>query len=187
MKHSLKTTLFCGLVAALVLSTAAAPSTAYFTTYVTAAGAVPVHLKTVIPEMEEKYEDGVKTVTLKNTGEAPCYVRVRAFWGADELNVTPGPGPDWALDATDGCCYYQKILQPEETTAAITFTIDLEHAPAHDFNVVVVAEGAPILYNADGTVDANSSRYAGWTMEYKYLAHQEGTYGKDGATTPAAP
>ena len=75
-----------GLAAAGVLlaGTASVGKTyAYFTTYVQTAGTVAFQMGVTRTEIDEKVKDGKKIVSVKNTGDYDCYVRVTAFAGSD--------------------------------------------------------------------------------------------------------
>ena len=71
-----------GLAAAGVLlaGTASVGKTyAYFTTYVQTAGTVAFQMGVTRTEIDEKVKDGKKIVSVKNTGDYDCYVRVTAL------------------------------------------------------------------------------------------------------------
>ena len=154
-------TYFLSLLALLLIACAMVqPALAYFTANTQADGKIPLNFgyKT---EIEEDVEDFVKTVRIKNTGEAdkadPIWVRARAFAGTTYPLVPTVEEPWYA--GTDGWYYYRTPLMPQATTQgtlsfAITGIPDKE-AEDHDFtqfNVAVVYESitAYINFNAAG-------------------------------------
>lgn len=135
---------------------------AYFTTYVTAKGGYIVELGFTRTEIEEKVEYGKKVISLTNTGDYDCYVRMKALTGdaykeslvysepADAGNWTPG---------ADEYYYYDDILTPKGSTTEIVvrFAFPEEEEPG-DFNVIIIQECTPVLY------DENGNPYADWTV-----------------------
>ena len=140
--------------AALVLTAgvSAGKAMAYFTTYAEASGSAVLNLGTTTTIPDEEVKDWVKHVTIENTGEYECYVRARAYAGA-EYNLDYITG-DWR-DGGDGWYYYATPLQPGERTSELQIKIDKGNA-AEEFNVIVVQEHTPVRYNEDGP-------YAQWT------------------------
>ena len=130
----------------------------YFTTYVTARGEYPVFLNRQT-EIREEVSDWTKHVVIENTGEADCFIRVRAFCGSQyALVFTAGEG--WN-QAQDGWWYYQAVLAPGEQTTQLQIVIT--GVPAgdtdpQDFQVVVVQEHTAVLYTPDG------SPYPDWNL-----------------------
>ena len=93
-------------------------------------------------------------MTISNTGDYDCYVRVRAFAGsAYSLQYF---GENWT-PGTDGYYYYNEIVPAGGSTG----TLDIMIAGAVDgqsFNVVVVQECTPVQYDED------DSPYADWNV-----------------------
>jgi hypothetical protein len=130
---------------------------AYFTTYATADGGVQISLGTTTTEPVEEVREKAKYIQVKNTGDYECYVRVKAFAGAeyqDGLKYSDESSGKWN-PSSDGYWYYSEILPAGETTdtlkVGITFPEEQE-----SFNVVVVQECTPVVYDADG------NPYADW-------------------------
>lgn len=142
-----KALLLAGLALAMALGVSVKGSLAYFTTYATASGGQPVALgwKT---QMHESYENGSKTIVVENIGELECYVRVRVFAG-DMVDLQYSGSGKWE-DGGDGYWYYKDIVaagaETESLVASITYTSDQKA----DYDVVVVQECAPVLYDEDG-------------------------------------
>ena len=73
----------CLAAAALTLtaSLGVGRAMAYFTTYATAAGGASLSLNNTVTIPEEDVVNWTKNVTIQNTGETDCYVRVQVFTG----------------------------------------------------------------------------------------------------------
>ena len=133
-------------------------SSAYFTTYTKAIGGRHVVAKDTRTVPEETPEDygKKKVVAVSNTGEVPCWARVKVIH-ASQLDVDIDVGEGWS--ERNGYYYYGRILQPGEKTAdniTVSVTADKEKI-ATDFNVVVITESIPVTYNEDGSVYAPTS------------------------------
>ena len=133
----------------LVAGATAGKALAYFTTYVTAQGGQELSLgfTTTIPN--EKVENWQKSITIENTGDKDCYVRVKAFAG-DKYGLTyaDGSGGKWSLGA-EGYYYWQDILAPGAVTGTLIVKIDKLDA-RESFNVIVVQECIPVPYDENG-------------------------------------
>ena len=111
-----KTKHLCLAAAALTLTmgVSVGSAMAYFTTYASASGGASLSLSNTVTIPEEQVIDWTKHVTIRNTGDVDCFVRVRAFAGEkyqdgltyadDEGKWTPGE---------DGCYYYSDVVRPE--------------------------------------------------------------------------
>ena len=153
----------CLAAAALTLTAGVAVGgvMAYFTTYVTAKGGYTVELGFTRTEMEEEVEYGRKVITLTNTGEQDCYVRLKALTGdaykESLVYSEPEDAGNWTPGA-DGYYYYNSILAPQEsaTELVVRFAFPKDKEPT-DFNVIIIQECTPVLYDEYGTP------YADWT------------------------
>lgn len=159
------------LAAALVLGAATGPSAAYFTTYVTAQGGEMLHLsqRQVIPH--EQVQANVKSISVENTGELECYVRVRVTAGSQVTAAFSGAG--WS-NGGDGYWYYASPVAPGASTDVLSATLILPMGTPDDpipegttLNVVVVSECAPVLYDETGAARPNGPAYMGWTLAVK--------------------
>lgn len=156
MKKRLNKKTICLTAAALTMTMGLSVGTAlaYFTTYAEASGGVALDLGFTTTVPGETVDDWTKHVTISNTGDYDCYVRVRAFAGnAYTLQYSGG---NWTL-GTDGYYYYNEIVPAGGSTG----TLDIVIAGAVDgqsFNVVVVQECTPVQYDEDG------SPYADWNV-----------------------
>ena len=148
-----------GMTAALTIQS----SMAFFTTYVSGGGSHPVTLGAQT-EIHEDVSDMTKHIVIRNTSETnDCYVRVKAFY-AEPFEITytdvGGGSGSWSLGEND-FWYYSGILAPGETTGALDAKIEVPGDYDKDsFNVVVIQECTPVLY------DENGSPYADWSMKY---------------------
>lgn len=130
----------------------------YFTTYVTARGEYPIFLNRQT-EIREEVSDWTKHVMIENTGEADCFIRVRAFCGSG-YSLTFTAGENWRQE-DDGWWYYQAVLAHGERTTQLQIAITGVSAgdtDPQDFQVVVVQEHTAVLYTPDG------SPYPDWNL-----------------------
>lgn len=130
-------------------------SMAYFTTYVSAGGGGEVSLK-VQTKIHEDVTNMTKHVTIENVEDNDCFVRVRAFYSGlvdiEYKNVEGGN--DW-YDGEDGYWYYRPVLRAKSTSSALDVRIIVpEEFDKDTFNVVVVQECTPVIYDDDGNPGA---------------------------------
>lgn len=141
-------------VAALAMTAALTVESAmaYFTTYTEAGGSGIVSLgpKT---EIDETVSEMTKHVTIKNTSINECFVRVKVFSGTD-VACTPAGG-NWSYKEGDGYWYYGPIMAPGETAEVLDIKIEYKGEQPQDFNVVVVQECTPAIYDEGGNATAN--------------------------------
>ena len=148
----------CLAAAALTLtaSLGVGSAMAYFTTYTTASGGASLSLGNTVTVPEEQVSDWTKHVTVRNTGETDCYVRVRVFAGdryQDSLQYSDENGK-WT-PGEDGYYYYSDIVPVGGSAEELRVHIDNMDSE-ESFNVIVVQEGTPVLY------DENDEPYADW-------------------------
>lgn len=150
MKKSLnkKTLGLAGAALFLTAGLSVGSAMAYFTTYTQVSGGVSLSLGNTSTIPEETVEDWTKHVTIENTGDIDCFVRVRAFAGSQYQDSLVYSGENWSL-AADGYYYYSEILSPGETSGELLIAIDNMESN-HSFNVIVVQESAPVIYDGDG-------------------------------------
>lgn len=143
--------------AALILTVGAAAgrAIAYFTTYVVAQGGKELELGFTTTEPIEKIVNGAKEITIKNTGENDCYVRVKAFAGNQYTLTFVESESDsrWRAGA-DGYYYWTEVLPAGENgiTGVLKIKIDCGDTKADSFNVIVVQECTPVPYDQDGNI-----------------------------------
>lgn len=130
---------------------------AYFTTYSTAGGGVTMNMGFTETVPNEEVDANGKHVTITNTGDYDCFVRVKAFAPVDLTYNAPDGG--WSTRNNDGYWYYDEILPAGQTTKSelnITYTFPSGDDKPEEFNIVVIQECTPVLYEEDGTP------YADW-------------------------
>lgn len=143
-------------------------SLAYFTTYTTTRGSARLVLGSKT-EIKEEIEGFIKKIQIVNTGDADCFVRARIYAGSllkltESESVPEGGAAHWRKDA-DGWWYYESVLKPGEATNVLSVEIgvslELMGLDIDNFNVIVVQESTPALYQEDGTP------YADWNLSIK--------------------
>lgn len=170
------------LAFSMVLGLSIGSAMAYFTTFVTAKGGVTIRLGDHTTITEPEVTDWTKHIVIHNDGPDACYVRAKAFAGSTlKLTYTDLSGGLWT-DGGDGYWYYDfdgetKGVQPvpagEDTQELL---VKIDGIPTdedvkkgkEDFNVVVVYESVPALYDESG------SPYADWTQEIQVDKELEG-------------
>lgn len=167
-----RTVLLAAFALILLFGSSLKDSLAYFTTYTTTRGSARLVLgsKTEIEEEIIKDIKGfIKEIQIRNTGDADCFVRARIYAGSllqlTESEIVPeGGAAHWRKDA-DGWWYYESVLKPGEATNILSVKIgvssELMDLDIDNFNVIVVQESTPALYQEDGTP------YADWNLSIK--------------------
>lgn len=141
------------MVVLVALTATVGTTLAYFTTYATAKGYVEVSLEEQT-QIKEDFSQWTKHLTIANQGEnsRPVYVRAKAFGGEQYTLTYSGSG--WSQNA-DGYYYYGSILNPGDTANVLDVKIDGIPKDAVDFNVIVVYETTPVIYDANGNPSAD--------------------------------
>ena len=98
-----------------------------------------------------------KHIVLTNTGESDCFVRVKVFAGS-QITLTMS-GSSWN-QGEDGYWYYSDIVPVSGNTEELLAKIAVPEEYKESFNVVVVQECTPVLYEEDGTPYADWNRIA---------------------------
>ena len=150
----------CLAAAALTLTAGISAGTAmaYFTTYTEASGGVTLNMGFSETIPKEDFSNWTKHVSVENTGDYDCYIRVKALAGSkyqDGLQYSDSDGK-WT-PGEDGYYYYSDPIAPGESTSVLDIRIDSKESDA-SFNVVVVQESTKVLYNE------NNEPYADWTQ-----------------------
>ena len=143
-----KTLCLAGTALLLTAGLSVGSAMAYFTTYTQVNGGVTLSLGMTTTIPDETVDNWTKHVTIENTGDIDCFVRVRAFAGSQYQNSLVYSGENWSL-AADGYYYYSEILSPGETSGELLIAID-NMERNQSFNVIVVQESAPVIYDGDG-------------------------------------
>lgn len=164
MKKFSKQKIFWFTAAFLLIGSVSIHSTmAYFTTYVTAKGGHPITLGNMT-KIEEKVEDMTKHITISNTGKSDCYVRVKVFCG-NRFTINFAAEKDeqnevyWKQEGNDGYWYYRDVLSAGEKTKVLLAKIDTPKDLKESFDVIVIQECTPVLY------DENGKPYADWSKK----------------------
>lgn len=132
---------------------------AYFTDYTTTDGENGVVLGGNGGIIEETVGGGAKTVSVKNTGEVPVFVRVKAF---PETGLTYSGSSNWS--PKNGYYEYANPVPVGQSTPdslVIGYNKVLPGTPKEgdSVNVIVVFECTPVQY------DENGNPYADWTIQ----------------------
>lgn len=152
------------LAVVLTAGSSIRPAWAYFTTYARAENGFPIRLGD-ITTIEETFQDWEKTVTITNGADSePVYVRAIAYCGSAYSLIYTDASGKWSLGA-DGYYYYSDPLAGGETADPLVIQIRDKDGnrvsgveDATTFNVIVMYESTPVLYNEDGTP------YADWNQ-----------------------
>ncbi len=148
-----------------VLGISVKTSLAYFTTYARAMGGIDLTLGNQT-ELEEFY-DGQKHIQVSNEGNADCYVRVKVFAGS-LVELAYSGSSKWSL-AGDGYYYYSDVVpagtMTEELLVAIQASEEIKELGA-DFDVVVIQECAPVLFDENGDPYPASSAEV-WSQSFE--------------------
>ncbi|MEZ3485450.1 MAG: hypothetical protein K1W22_02325 [Lachnospiraceae bacterium] len=141
-------------------------SLAYFTTYVSAGGGGVVNLgsSTVI---DEEVEEMTKLITITNPSDrSDCFVRVKVFSGTEVTATVSGDG-NWRRGEND-YWYYTPVLPAGASTTVLNAKINVpEGFDKDNFNVVVVQECTPVVYDEDGNETADWNTVIGGEDDWK--------------------
>lgn len=144
-----KTLCLAGTALLLTAGLSVGSAMAYFTTYTQVNGGVTLSLGMTTTIPDETVDNWTKHVTIQNTGDYDCFVRVRAFAGAQYQDGLTYSGNNWSL-ADDGYYYYSQIVEAGTSTEDV-LDIRIAHENIdQDFNVIVVQESAPVIYDENG-------------------------------------
>ena len=151
----------------LVLSTGIGTAWAYFSTYSEAEGGYRLHLaRQREVEIEEEFSQWTKRISLKNEeGKSPVYVRAKVFAPTMQSVSYLNESGKWSL-GEDGYYYYNKILQPGDTTPAdkLIGTVTMSEKEAAElggsFTVTAVQECSTIIYDDNNVAQP----MLGWTL-----------------------
>ncbi|NBK93987.1 hypothetical protein D5278_18820 [bacterium 1XD21-13] len=153
--HVFGITLLAVLALVMVSAWTVKTSLAYFTTYETAKGSHELALSTQTT-LHEEIKGMEKHVSVENTGGIDCYVRVKIFAGSTVKLSCAGDG--WS-QKEDGYWYYKDIVAPGASAGTLVVSITgPEDEDVETFNVVVIQECTPVLYDEDGNA------YPDWTL-----------------------
>lgn len=158
------------LAVALILFGSAGSAWAYFTTYVEARGTLEIALEDETT-VEEDFSDWTKHVVIASDADSePVYVRARAYCGSQYELVYTSADNKWAPNS-DGYYYYSDILSGGQKTSELL--VRIENVPkdvtdVSEFNVAVIYETTPVLY------DENGDPYADWNGKLDVTVEEGG-------------
>lgn len=141
---------------ALTGTLAVGSAMAYFTTYTTAGGGVTMNMGFTETIPNETVDKDGKHVTIKNTGDYDCFVRVKAF---APMELTYTADPDKWEAKNDGYWHYKEVLPAKKSTSTelnISYKFPEGKDKPEEFNIMVIQECTPVLY------DENGNPYADW-------------------------
>lgn len=141
---------------ALTGTLAVGSAMAYFTTYTTAGGGVTMNMGFTETIPNETVDKDGKHVTITNTGDYDCFVRVKAF---APMELTYTADPDKWEAKNDGYWHYKEVLPAKKSTSTelnISYKFPEGKDKPEEFNIVVIQECTPVLY------DENGNPYADW-------------------------
>lgn len=164
-KLSKKTICLAAAAIALTGTLAVGSAYAYFTTYSEAKGNVVFQMGETRTEPHEEVKKGKKIVSIENTGDYDCYIRVKAYAGNNyNLSYADGGSGKW-YDGGDGYWYYKDILEAGSTSETVLVNIPKELlediTDEKDLNVIVIQECTPVQY------DDNGEPYADWNVTFE--------------------
>ncbi len=164
-KLSKKTICLAAAAVALTGTLAVGSAYAYFTTYSEAKGNVVFQMGETRTEPHEEVKEGKKIVSIENTGDYDCYIRVKAYAGNNyNLSYADGGSGKW-YDGGDGYWYYKDILEAGSTSETVLVNIPKELlediTDEKDLNVIVIQECTPVQY------DDNGEPYADWNVTFE--------------------
>lgn len=150
----------------------------------------------IIPGKETEFK---KAVNARNTGNTPCYIRVRLEYSDSDmmqyceniLNDHSAPAGDWGdfieeysegnwVYGTDGYYYYTKKVEPGESTSYLMETVRVNapiDAPEelNDFEIYVYMESIQTLVNReDGNGGQTAEEASGYEEAWEQFLTQEG-------------
>ena len=170
-----KTLCLAAVAVLMVLTLSVGSAMAYFSTYVISKGSKLYEQEFPRTELNEKISAGMKSITIKNVGNADgkgaaCFVRVKVI-AADahesRVSVAAGNNSEGDWYAEGDFYYYHKVLELGDLTTTLDICINTEELK-EAFNVVVIQENTPALYNENG------EPYADWDRSEFVVTDQFG-------------
>lgn len=121
---------------------------AYFTANASAQGGYLISLGSST-DITEDFSDWTKHIVITNTGETDCYVRVKVFSGSQFDLEFSGESGAWS-QRDDEYWYYSDIVPAGGKTSVLDAKIIVPEGYEDDFNVVVVQECTPVVFDENG-------------------------------------
>mgnify|MGYP001086047891 FL=1 len=152
------------LALALLGASSVGTAYAYFTTNARADGEYGIELGN---DTDITVDDLTKSIAVRNNENSQAvFVRVKLFYpdeGGSPVSQVFVEGEDgWEVPArADGFYYYTPIVEPGESTTTLRASIQVKgDFEADSFNVIVVAESAPVIYDENGQVVPDPNAWA---------------------------
>jgi len=136
---------------ALCLSVSGGLTLAYFSDYEEASGGATLNLGGGT-ELTEGSDKANKNIVIENVGEANMIVRLAIFGEDQYMTISHKNGDESAWKKIGDFYYYKKVLRPGEKTPQIDANLKVEwkgEEPDYNFEVTVVHESAPAVYNGE--------------------------------------
>lgn len=154
MKKNLKLAVVGALLVAVLGVCLAGTTFAYFTDADAQGGYYRLgSVDTEIREDNEGWE--IKKPSVTNTGDTSCYVRMRYDISQSNLVEVNAPAQGWSASA-DGWFYYNKALEPGESTTPLFDTVSLADGREADelanLRISLYQEAVQAELNIDGTI-----------------------------------
>lgn len=107
-------------------------------------------------EIHEEVSQMTKHISIENaSAENDCFVRVKVFYGGDLEIVYTDPENQW-YEGEEGYWYYRSILGAAQMTTGLDVKINVPEGFDKDsFNVVVIQECTPVVYDEEGNPTAD--------------------------------
>lgn len=137
---------------------------AYFTANASAQGGHTISLGSST-EITEEFTDWTKHIVITNTGDNDCYVRVKVFSGSQFDLEFSGVSGAWS-QGDDGYWYYSDIVPAGGKTSVLDAKIIVPEDFEDDFNVVVVQECTPVVFDQNGNPQADWTQKIDSTSEF---------------------
>ncbi|MDD6187136.1 MAG: hypothetical protein PUB11_03640 [Oscillospiraceae bacterium] len=134
------------LVLSLIMAFTARGTLAYFSSYRTTNGEAQMSLLPSAALSEELGES--KVISVENTGNTTIVVKIKAF-----LPTVDGVTFQIGDDAVSGKIERQFVVEPGASTDKIKIDVVKEADLAPKFEIPVVYEYAPALYDSQGNID----------------------------------
>ena len=170
MKFNINKKNICLAAAALVtvVSLSVGSAMAYFSAYVVHSGAQEIDLEFSKTVIQEEIVAGVKKIKVENVGKMDCFVRVRVVAGSEHAFRWSVANSDGWSSGGDGYYYFEQALAPEGVTSQLLININTADLK-EEFNVIVIQENIPALYDKNGTA------YADWDRSDLIVTDEFGT------------
>ncbi len=159
-----------GLAAATISGASIHTAWSYFTTYAEARGGYTIHLGDET-EIKEDFSDWTKHVAIANSDDSqPVYFRAKVLTGErykDGLTYSVGDlhegqkevDGDWTPGEKDYYYFSNPVPAGYSTRELLVHIGNIPEDETDTFNVVVVYESTPVLYDRDG------NPYADWNAK----------------------